>query len=363
MNHNRKIVLQDGREFYGTGFGAEKDNICELVFNTSMVGYQEIISDPSYVDQMVVMTYPIIGNYGITDEDFESKMQAIGGLVVRDYNDIPSNFRYTETLSQILTESNVPAISGVDTRKLTRIIRDEGTQIAMITSAKTPVDEAVAAIKNYKPATDSVERVSTNKIWYSRTANPKYNVVAIDCGIKLSIIRTLKEYGCNVTVVPYNTSAEDIMALCPDGILVSNGPGNPADVSCVIDTVKVLKGKLPILGIGLGHEIIALAAGAKVYKLDCHKSGSHPVKEIKTGKIQSVCHNHSFAVDEVSLEKTNLKVTHINVLDGIVEGIEDMAEKIIGFQFHPECAPGPQDAVKSFEKYIALLEAEVKKHA
>ena len=363
MNHNRKIVLQDGREFYGTGFGSKRDAVCELVFNTSMVGYQEVISDPSYVDQMVIMTYPIIGNYGITDEDFESKMQVIGGLIVRDYNDIPSNFRYTETLSQILTEGDVPAISGVDTRMLTRIIRDEGTQVAALTSAETPTEEALAMIKAYKPTANAIEKVSTNKIWYSRTANPKYNVVAIDCGIKLSIIRSLKEFGCNVTIVPYNTSAADVLALCPDGIIVSNGPGNPAEATCVAETVKALKGKLPIMGIGLGHEIIALAAGAKVYKLNCHKSGSHPVKEIKTGKIQSVCHNHSYAVDEVSLEKTGLKVSHINVLDGIVEGIEDTAEKLIGFQFHPECAPGPQDAVKLFEKYIAMLETEVKKHA
>lgn len=363
MNHNRKIVLQDGREFYGTGFGADKDSICELVFNTAMVGYQEIISDPSYVDQMVVMTYPIIGNYGITDEDFESKMQVLGGLIVRDYNDIPSNFRYTETLSQILAESNVPAISGIDTRMLTRIIRDEGSQIAMLTSAKTPTLEAIEKINNYKPSTDAVSRVSGKKVWYSRTSNPKYNVVALDCGIKLNIIRALKEYGCNLTIVPYNTKAEDILALCPDGVLISNGPGNPQDVPCVIETIKALKGKLPILGIGLGHQLIALASGAKVYKLNCHKSGSHPVKEIKTGKIQSVCHNHSYAVDEVSLENTGLKVTHINVLDGIVEGIEDTAEKLIGLQFHPECAPGPQDAVKIFEKYIAMLEAEVKKHA
>ena len=250
MNHNKKIVLQNGKEFYGTGFGADKDAVCELVFNTSMVGYQEIISDPTYLDQMVVMTYPIIGNYGITDEDFESKIPVIGGLIVRDYNDIPSNFRYTETLSQILEESNVPAISGLDTRMLTRIIRDEGSQVAVLTSADTPVSKAIEMIKNYKPTADAVKKVSGTKIWYSRTANPKYNIVAIDCGIKHSIIRTLKAYGCNITVVPYNTKADEILALRPDGLLVSNGPGNPSDATCVIDTVKVLKGKLPILGIG-----------------------------------------------------------------------------------------------------------------
>ncbi len=363
MNYDKKLVLKDGREFYGKGFGADRDSVCEIVFNTSMVGYQEIISDPSYVDQMVVMTYPIIGNYGVTDEDFESKLNVLGGLIVRDYNDIPSNFRYTETLSQILSENNIPAISGLDTRMLTRIIRDEGTQPALLTSADTPVEKAIEIIKNFKLSTDAIQKVSCNKIWYSRTANPKYNVVAIDCGIKLSIIRTLKDYGCNVTVVPYNTKADEIMALCPDGILVSNGPGNPADVLCVIETVKALKGKLPILGIGLGHQIIALSQGAKLYRMLCHKSGSHPIRDINTGKIISACHNHSYAVIETSLEGTGLKVTHTNVLDGVVEGIEDTSNKMIGWQFHPECAPGPQDSITIFEKYIKMLEMEVKAHA
>lgn len=360
MNYNKKLVLKDGREFYGQGFGADRDSVCELIFNTSMVGYQEIISDPSYVDQMVVMTYPIIGNYGITDEDFESKLNVIGGLVVRDYNDIPSNFRYTETLSQILSENNIPAISGVDTRMITRILRDEGTQVAVLTSADTPKEKAIEMMKDFKAGVNATQKVSCNKIWYSRTSNPKYNVVAIDCGIKLSIIRTLKDYGCNVTVVPYDTSAEKILSLCPDGILVSNGPGNPADLSCVIDTVKALKGKLPILGIGLGHQIIALSQGAKVYRMLCHKSGSHPIRDLRTGKLISACHNHSYAVDETSLENTGLKVTHTNVLDGVVEGIEDSNNKMIGWQFHPECAPGPQDSIKIFESYIDMLKTEVK---
>lgn len=363
MNYSKKIVLQDGREFYGNGFGADRSAICELVFNTSMVGYQEIISDLSYVDQMVVMTYPIIGNYGITDEDFESKTPVIGGLIVRDYNDIPSNFRYTETLSQILCENNIPAISELDTRMLTRIIRDEGSQLGMLTDAETPTEEAIAAIKAHKISTDALSRVSCKKIWYSRTVNPKYNVVAIDCGMKLSIIRALKTYGCNVTIVPYNTKADEIIALRPDGIIVSNGPGNPADAAETIETVKILKGKLPIMGIGLGMQILAIASGAKVYKLKCHKSGSHPVKELCSGKLESVCHNHSYAIDEASLEGTGFKVTHINMLDGVAEGIEDKLNKCFALQFHPECAPGPQDAMHVFDKFINMLETEVKAHA
>ena len=231
MNGNRKIVLQDGRELYGKSFGAERDTVCELVFNTSMVGYQEIVSDPSYTDQLVVMTYPVIGNYGITDEDYETKIPTIGGLAVRDYNDIPSNFRYTETLSEILNEYNIPAISGIDTRMLTRIIRDEGSQRAFLTAAECPLEEALAVLRADRPRTDAVSRVSCKKKWYSRTANPRYNVVAIDCGIKHNIIRHLNRRGCNVTIVPYDTRPEEILALRPDGLFISNGPGNPEDAA------------------------------------------------------------------------------------------------------------------------------------
>lgn len=225
MNGNRKIVLQDGRELYGKSFGAERDTVCELVFNTSMVGYQEIVSDPSYTDQLVVMTYPVIGNYGITDEDYETKIPTIGGLAVRDYNDIPSNFRYTETLSEILNEYNIPAISGIDTRMLTRIIRDEGSQRAFLTAAECPLEEALAVLRADRPRTDAVSRVSCKKKWYSRTANPRYNVVAIDCGIKHNIIRHLNRRGCNVTIVPYDTRPEEILALRRTGFSFRTVPG------------------------------------------------------------------------------------------------------------------------------------------
>ena len=265
--YDKKIVLEDGREFYGYGFGYSKEAINEIVFNTSMVGYQEIVSDPSYTDQMVCMTYPLIGNYGMTDEDYETKNLTMGGLIVREYNDLPSNFRYTKTLSEVLEEYQIPGISGVDTRKITRIIRDEGSQKVMITDASTPLEEAVKKIKDYQIPTDMVSRVSCKKRWYSRTPNHKYDVVAIDCGIKLNIIRKLNEKGCNVTVVPYDTSAEEIMKIHPDGLFLSNGPGNPEDVTPVINVVKELKGKLPIFGICLGHQMISLALGAKTFKM------------------------------------------------------------------------------------------------
>ena len=265
--YDKKIVLENGKEFYGYGFGADVTAINELVFNTSMVGYQEIISDPSYTDQMVCMTYPLIGNYGMTDEDYETKVPTMGGLIVREYNDLPSNFRYTKTLSEVLLEYDIPGISGVDTRMITRIIRDEGSQKVMICDANKPLVDALQMVRDYQIPTDMVSRVSCKKRWYSRTPNHKYDVVAIDCGIKHNIIRKLNEKGCNVTVVPFDTSADEIMKMQPDGLFLSNGPGNPEDVQPVINVVKELHGQLPIFGICLGHQMISLALGAKTFKM------------------------------------------------------------------------------------------------
>ena len=360
---DRKIVLEDGSVYEGYGFGADTERVCEIVFNTSMVGYQEIISDPSYTDQMVVMTYPLIGNYGITDDDYETKNPSIGGLIVSDYNDMPSNFRYTKTLSEELEENGIPGISGVDTRKLTRSIRDLGSRRVIITSIDTPTDIALAKIKVTPVPHDQVSRVSCKKRWYSRTPNPKFNVVAIDCGIKLNIIRKLNSYGCNVTVVPYDTTPEDIEFMKPDGIFLSNGPGDPEDVTPVIETVKALKGKYPIFGICLGHQMISLAYGAKTYKLKFgHRGGNHPVKNLATGKIEITSQNHSFAVDPESLNGTGLVATHINLLDNTIEGVECVADKVFSVQYHPESAPGPQDSTYLFEKFTKILR-EVKENA
>ena len=353
---NRKIILEDGTEYYGYGFGANTEAICELVFNTSMVGYQEIISDPSYTYQIVVMTYPLIGNYGITDDDYETKQPTIGGLIVREYNDIPSNFRYTKTLSEYLEENNIPGISGVDTRKITRSIREKGSRKVIITDINTSKQEALKKLKQYEIPKDAVSKVSCKKKWYSRTANPNYNIVAIDCGIKLNIVRTLNKKGCNVTIVPYNTTAKEIIDLKPDGIFLSNGPGNPEDVQEVIELVKKLKGKYPIFGICLGHQMISLAYGAKTYKLKFgHRGGNHPVLNLETDKIEITSQNHSYAVDEESLKNTELKVTHKNILDNTIEGVECKKDKVFSVQYHPESAPGPQDSVYLFDKFINLL--------
>lgn len=360
---DRKIVLEDGAVYPGYGFGAATDRVCEIVFNTSMVGYQEIVSDPSYTDQMVVMTYPLIGNYGITDDDFECKNPSIGGMIVCDYNDAPSNFRYTKTLSELLEENGIPGISGVDTRKLTRSIRDIGSRRVIITSIDTPTEEALHILQSTPVPHDQVARVSSKKRWYSRTSNPRFNVVAVDCGMKLNIIRSLNRFGCNVTVVPYSTTAEEIAFMKPDGVFFSNGPGDPEDVTPVIETIRGLRGKYPLFGICLGHQMLALAYGGSTYKLKFgHRGGNHPVMRLSDGKIEITSQNHSYAVDEASLAGSGLVVTHRNLLDGTVEGMECAAERVFSVQYHPESAPGPEDSVYLFEKFVRNMK-EVGKNA
>lgn len=353
---DRKIVLEDGAEYYGYGFGDSSERVCEAVFNTSMVGYQEVVSDPSYTDQMVVMTYPLIGNYGIADDDFESKVPTLGALVVREYNDLPSNFRCTQTLAETLEEYGIPGIEGVDTRMLARSIRDKGSRRGIICAADRPASEALAMIEETPVPRDAVSRVSTKKKWYSRTAKHRFNVVVVDCGLKLNIVRSLNAKGCNVTVVPWNTSAEEIRALKPDGVFLSNGPGNPEDVKPVIELVKELRGRYPMFGVCLGHQMIGLACGASTYKLKFgHRGGNHPVKNLETGKIEITSQNHSYAIREASLKDTGLKVTHVNLLDGTVEGYECAEDRMFSVQYHPESAPGPKDSTYMFDKFINYM--------
>lgn len=355
----KKLVTEDGAVYTGYGFGFDGERVCELVFNTSVVGYQEIISDPSYTYQAVVMTYPLIGNYGIADEDYETKVPTIGGLIVREYNDLPSNFRYTKTLSEVMEEYKIPGIEGIDTRKLGRSIRDLGSRRGIITDIDTPDEKALEIIRETPVPHDAVSRVSCKKRWYSRTANARFNVVANDCGIKHNIIRSLNARGCNVTVMPYNTSAEDVIKCKPDGIFLSNGPGDPEDVTPVIELVRQLKGKYPIFGICLGHQMISLALGAETYKLKFgHRGGNHPVKNLETGKIEITSQNHSYAVREESLKGTGLTVTHKNILDNTVEGVKDEKDMIFSVQYHPESAPGPQDSAYLFDKFISLMEGK-----
>ncbi len=352
----RKLILDNGEEYIGYGFGGTEDRVLELVFNTSMVGYQELVSDPTYTDQAVVMTYPLIGNYGITDEDFETRVPTLGALIVSEYNDHPSNFRQTKTLAEILEEYRIPGIEGLDTRKLARAIRDGGVRRMLLTGIDTTREEGLARIADTPIPHDAVARVSCKKRWFSRTPDHKYNVVAVDCGIKLSFVRMLNACGCNVTVVPYHTDAETILAMKPDGLLISNGPGDPGDVTPVISLVQALRGKLPILGIGLGHQLIALAYGAKVFRLPFgHHGSNHPVKELSTGKVEITSQNHLYAVDAASLADTALTLTRINILDNTAEGTEAIADRVFSVQYHPESVTGRKESGYPFDTFIAMM--------
>lgn len=361
--YDRKLILEDGSEYLGYAFGAKEDKIAEIVFNTSMVGYQEIVSDPSYTDQAVVMTYPLIGNYGIADEDFEGRGLSISALIVGEYNDSPSNFRYTKTLSEIMEENGAAGIEGLDTRRLTRSIRDLGSRRVLITSPGTTREEGLARIAAAAVPHDAVARVSCRKRWYSRTPDHRYNVVVVDCGTKLNIIRSLNARGCNVTVVPYNATAEEVVAMRPDGVFFSNGPGDPEDVLPTIGLVRALRGRIPIFGICLGHQLISLSYGARTYKLKFgHRGGNHPVMNLGTGHVEITSQNHSYAVDEASLSGLPLRVTHRNLLDGTVEGVACPEERVYAVQYHPESAPGPQDSFYLFDLFIREMK-EAKEHA
>ena len=354
---NKKIILEDGQEYYGYSFGSDTEKILEIVFNTSMVGYQEILSDPSYTDQAVVMTYPLIGNYGMTEEDYETEAPSIGALNVREYNDEPSNFRSTCTLGEVMERYGIAGVSGVDTRKLNRSIRDFGSRKALLTSSSTPLLEGLQRLENYEMKKDAVCRVSCREPWTAGASSARFHVVAVDCGMKRNIVRSLVKRDCRVTVVPWNTPAETVERLCPDGIFLSNGPGDPADVPQTANTVKALLGRYPIFGICLGHQILSLAYGAETYKLKFgHRGGNHPVKDLKTGKIEITSQNHSYAVDEESLKNTPLKVTHRNLLDGTVEGVQCERDRAFSVQYHPESAPGPQDSAHLFDRFVRFME-------
>lgn len=357
--YDRKLILEDGTEFFGYSFGSSEDKVTELVFNTSAVGYQEIISDPSYTYQTVVMSYPLIGNYGVNTDDYETETPTIGGLVTREYNDEPSNWRSAETLSEVMKKYGIAGICGVDTRKLVRLIRDYGSRRCLICGTNVSSEEGVRIINGTPVPTDAVAKVSRKRIT-EYPADGDIKIVAIDCGMKQNIVRSLNKRGVSVTVVPFDTTADDILKQKPDGVFISNGPGDPTDAVPVISAIKELKGKLPIFGICLGHQIISLAYGGRTYKLKFgHRGGNHPVKNLETDKIEITSQNHSYAADAESLKGTKLKVTHVNLLDGTVEGVECKEDKVFSVQYHPESAPGPQDSGYLFDKFIAVIKESI----
>ena len=357
MNGNKemKLVLENGMEFCGAGFGADRAVVGEIVFNTSMVGYQEIASDPAYAGQLVVMTYPLMGQYGITDDDFETRAPSLAGLIVRECCDTPSNFRYTKTLAEDMDDRKITGISGLDTRMITRTIRNEGSMKAAIVDASVSREEALELIRSTVEDARPVEKVSCTKRWFSRTPQHNFDVVVIDCGIKHSVISALNRRGCNVTVVPFNSGAEEILAFSPDGVLVSNGPGNPAALTEIVDVINELKGKVPVYGICLGQNLIALSYGAKNLKLKCGHHGGHPVRSAESGRIITAEHNYEYCVDEASLEGTGLEVIWRDAVDGTVEGIECKADRVCAVQFYPEGAPGPQES-DFFDRFVKTME-------
>lgn len=352
------LALEDGRIFKGRSFGAEGSECYgEIVFNTSMAGYQEIITDPSYKGQIVAMTYPLIGNYGVNENDVESRKPFLEGFVVKEYSKIVSNWRSTKSLGDYLKENNIPGIEGIDTRSLTLHIRQAGAMKAVIST--TDFDEA-SLIKKVKASPgllgiDLVKEVIISKPQEWNTKG-RFKVVVLDCGAKYNIMRELAKNDCKVTVVPATASAQEILDLKPNGIMLSNGPGDPAALPYIVNTVQGLIGKLPIFGICLGHQMLGQAFGGKTYKLKFgHHGGNQPVKDLKTGKVAISVQNHGFCVDIDTLNKKELEITHINLNDQTLEGMRHKKLPIFSVQFHPESCPGPKDAEYLFKKFIELM--------
>lgn len=357
------LILEDGTVFEGVAFGSEEATIGETVFTTGMTGYQETISNPSNCGAIVVMTYPLVGNYGINRDDFESIEPAMNGIVVRELAEEPSNFRSGMSLGDLLIQKGIPGIQGIDTRKLTRILREKGPLKGILTAAGEPVENIeteIQTVQAYDLPTDLVARVSTKRPYPSPGRGER--VVLIDYGMKHGILRELNKRGCDIVVVPYSTTAEEVNSLFPDGIVLTNGPGNPEDVEGAVETIKQLLGTAPIFGIGLGHQLFALASGARTVKLkNGHRGSNHPVKDLETGRTELTAQNHGYAVDEASLEGTDLKVTHKALNDDSIEGLESTKYTAFSVQFYPEASPGPEDASHLFDRFTKLMTANSRK--
>jgi len=371
MKKKAILALADGTVFEGLSFGAVGEAVGEVVFNTSLTGYQEILTDPSYVGQMICMTYPEQGNYGTNAADDESDRVHATGFIVRHYAEEPSSFRSERSLDAYLKAHRVVGIAGIDTRRLTKHIRTVGAQMGVISSEGSASDlVAKARALPGMEGQDLATRITTPKRYEWTQAgtdawtvaeqkpieNPRFHVVAYDWGLKRAMLRLFAEQGCRVTVVPGGTSASETLALKPDGVFLTNGPGDPAAVVGAKETVSALLGKVPVFGICLGHQILALAIGAKTYKLKFgHRGANQPVKDLATGKVDITVQNHGFAVDDKTLGK-RARVTHVNLNDGTVEGIEVLDAPAFSVQYHPESCPGPHDARALFSRFSGMME-------
>ncbi len=390
MTKRAILALQDGTVYEGFSFGADVDTYGEVVFNTSMTGYQEILTDPSYAGQIVLPTYPLIGNYGINELDTESRKIQVRGFIVREECLEPSHYLSSKTIHQFLQENNVPGICGIDTRALTRKLRSAGVMMGYLTTTRTP-SEALAELRRLPDygSTDFVKDISTTQTYQwglpcdscfnqkpclkrgknvpylcgiksLRTKNPKYRIAAFDCGLKYNILRQLSLRGCSITVVPCTTSAPEILDMNPDGILLSPGPGDPKLLNYAVDTVRGLVGQKPIMGICLGNQLITHAFGGTTFKLKFgHRGGNHPVKDLKTGRTYITAQNHGYAVDASCLP-AELEITHINLNDNTVEGLRHKSLPIFSIQYHSEDSPGPWDSRYLFDQFVTMIKASKK---
>lgn len=350
------LILEDGSVYEGENVGALREAVSEIVFNTSMTGYLEVMTDPSYAGQAVVMTYPLIGNYGICHEDMESYRPWIDGLIVRELSEVASNFRNEDSIQNFLIKNNIPCICGIDTRDLTKRLREHGTMNGFITvDSSFVVEKILQRIKEYS-VKGVVKRTSTKETYILPGKGKR--VVLIDFGAKKSIARQLQKRGCEVIVVPCDTKAKEVLKFKPDGIMLSNGPGDPKENVDIIKEIKKLYDTdIPIFAICLGHQLMALATGANTYKLRYgHRGGNHPVKDLETGRTYISSQNHGYAVDESTLDKNICVPAFVNVNDGTNEGLRYINKKIFTVQYHPEACPGPRDSSYLFDKFIKMME-------